>query len=202
MKKIFLFAATLLLTASAFAQQEKGTFTLQFKAGLNIADCINGGQSDPRIGLVVGAEGEYRLSKLCSLSLGALYSQQGDKGEGTINGYHATSTERLDYISFPLMINLYFYKGFALKAGLQPAVNINAAVVIKSGGDTAERTFKELGIDVNTFDLSLPLGLSYDIGRFVIDARYNIGLTDIIDNNDVHPRHSVFQFTLGYKFKL
>jgi hypothetical protein len=99
------------------------------------------------------------------------------------------------------MINLYFYKGFALKAGLQPAVNINAAVVIKSGGDTAERTFKELGIDVNTFDLSLPLGLSYDIGRFVIDARYNIGLTDIIDHNDVHPRHSVFQFTLGYKFK-
>jgi hypothetical protein len=201
MKKFFLFAATLLLTASTFAQQEKGTFTLQFKAGLNIADCINGGHSDPRIGLVVGAEGEYRLSKLCSLSLGALYSQQGDKGEGTINGYHATSTERLDYISFPLMINLYFYKGFALKAGLQPAVNINAAVVIKSGGDTTERTFKELGVDVNTFDLSLPLGLSYDIGRFVIDARYNIGVTSVVDNSDAHPRHSVFQFTLGYKFK-
>ena len=56
------------------------------------------------------------------------------------------------------------------------------------------------GINVNTFDFSIPIGLRFEFSNVVIDARYNIGITKI--EKDGKERNSVFQFTLGYKFKL
>ena len=53
---------------------------------------------------------------------------------------------------------------------------------------------------VKTFDFSIPVGASYEYQNFVLDARYNIGVTKVIDGLDC--RNSVFQLTLGYKFKL
>lgn len=53
--------------------------------------------------------------------------------------------------------------------------------------------------DFKSFDLSIPLGLSYEISDFVIDARYNLGLTKIIDNGDAKNKNSVIQITVGYK---
>ena len=51
-------------------------------------------------------------------------------------------------------------------------------------------------------DLSIPLGLSYEISDFVIDARYNLGLTKIMDIDGNSSKNSVIQFTVGYKIPL
>ncbi len=61
---------------------------------------------------------------------------------------------------------------------------------------------KAEGIDskAKKFDLSIPVGLSYEISNVVLDARYNWGLTKIVSNSD--SKNSVFQITLGYKFEL
>jgi hypothetical protein len=40
------------------------------------------------------------------------------------------------------------------------------------------------------------LGLSYEISNFVIDARYNLGLTKIADHFD--GKNSVIMLTFGY----
>ena len=53
---------------------------------------------------------------------------------------------------------------------------------------------------VKGFELSIPVGLSYEISDFVIDARYNFGVTKVLDGDDC--KNSVFQFTVGYKFAL
>lgn len=56
--------------------------------------------------------------------------------------------------------------------------------------------------EAKTVDFSIPVGLSYEFPTvpIVIDARYNWGLTKVVDGGD--SKNSVFQFTLGYKFDL
>lgn len=46
-------------------------------------------------------------------------------------------------------------------------------------------------------DLSIPIGLSYEFSNIVLDARYNLGLTKIVEH--VKAKNSVFMLTLGYK---
>ena len=54
--------------------------------------------------------------------------------------------------------------------------------------------------DVNTFDLAVPVGMSYEFDRFVVDARYNIGVTKVPKHGDGYT--NVLQLTIGYKFNL
>ena len=54
--------------------------------------------------------------------------------------------------------------------------------------------------DAKTFDLSIPVGLSYEYQNIVFDARYNIGVTKIADGVDHY--NNVIQITVGYKFAL
>ena len=57
--------------------------------------------------------------------------------------------------------------------------------------------------ECNTFDFSIPVGVSYEFdNHIVIDARYNIGITNINKGGDVTNRNSVFLATVGYKFRL
>ena len=51
-------------------------------------------------------------------------------------------------------------------------------------------------------DISIPLGVSYEISDFVIDARYNLGLTKINDAGSNSSKNSVIMVTLGYKIPL
>lgn len=84
----------------------------------------------------------------------------------------------------PVTLNYYVAKNFALKAGLQPAFMVS----------------KDDAKDVNTFDLAVPVGMSYEFDRFVVDARYNIGVTKVPKHGDGYT--NVLQLTIGYKFNL
>ena len=65
-------------------------------------------------------------------------------------------------------------------------------------GDWEE--FDVSGTDgLKKFDFSIPLGLSYEISDFVIDARYNLGLTNINDNDLGKAKNGVIMLTVGYK---
>ena len=61
--------------------------------------------------------------------------------------------------------------------------------------------------DFTTFDLSVPVGVSYEYNNFVIGAMYNIGLTNVFSGNwdgEEKPsaRNSVWQITIGYNIEL
>jgi len=53
---------------------------------------------------------------------------------------------------------------------------------------------------MNTFDLSFPIGLSFEYNRVTIDARYNIGVTKLLTGTNDAVHNKVFAITLGYKF--
>ena len=180
----------MLASVASYAQHKVGTFNIQPKVGLNIATLTDEPNSDVRVGLVLGAEAEYQAARKVSVSFGALYSMQGCKYEG--------STIRLDYINVPVLANFYVAKNFALKVGLQPGFKVN----YKWHNDGVTVDGDRTSLHAKSLDLSMPFGLSYEFNHFVIDGRYNLGLTKAFDTKGADDSNSVFQFTFGYKFDL
>lgn len=192
MKKILLTAVVMLASVASYAQQAVGTFTLQPKIGMNVASLTKCDGCDPRIGLAAGVEAEYQATDIFSVSAGLIYSMQGNKAKAE----GVTQTTKLDYINIPILANVYVTKGLAVKLGVQPAFNVSDK--IKYSGGKASIQDEDAGAE--SFDFSIPVGLSYEYSNVVFDARYNFGVTKVWDGGD--PMNSVFQFTIGYKFAL
>ena len=200
MKKILMVAAMMIATLSANAQNEVGQFTLKPMAGVNLATLTKTDDSKLRVGLAAGVEAEYGVAENFSLSLGALYSMQGVKFTEKGSGATLDVTYKLDYINIPVLANYYLFKGFAIKAGIQPAFKASAKVKAELSSGSASVKDSETLDGVKGFALSIPFGLSYEYESFVLDARYNLGVTKAFDAGD--SKNSWFMFTLGYKFAL
>ena len=192
MRKVIIMAVLMLSSVATFAQRPVGSLTVQPKIGMNFATLTKADDSESRIGLVAGAELEYQLSDIFSISGGALYSQQGC--EWSEDG--STMTNKLDYINIPILANVYVVKNLAVKVGLQPAFNVNSKQKASKGDASVQGSIE----GTKTFDCSIPVGLSYEYKNFVIDGRYNFGLTKI--NKHADSKNSVFQLTLGYKLDI
>lgn len=199
MKKILVVAALMLLSVSTFAQHAVGSFNLQPKVGVSIANLTELKDTDPRVGVVAGVEGEYQASDIISVSAGVLYSMQGSKYEKELGKLKSKSTNKLDYINVPIMANVYVTKGLAVKLGVQPGFMVSGSensklnIPVASIGGTHD-------VKAKSVDFSIPVGLSYEYNNFQLDARYNWGLTKAFENGKA--KNSVFQITLGYKFDL
>lgn len=199
MKKILVVAALMLSSVSTFAQHAVGSFNLQPKVGVSIANLTELKDTDPRVGVVAGVEGEYQASDIISVSAGVLYSMQGYKYEYNSGIQNYKSTNKLDYINVPIMANVYVTKGLAVKLGVQPGFKVSGSknselnTIFGSFGGTHD-------VKAKSVDFSIPVGLSYEYNNFQLDARYNWGLTKAFENGKA--KNSVFQITLGYKFDL
>ncbi len=221
MKKIMMIAAMMVAAISANAQNEVGQLTLKPTVGMNIASMTKTeGDSKVRVGIAAGVEAEYGITESFSLSAGLLYSMQGVKGNGSFDldffdeyfnyvgdaEYTGKATVKLDYINIPILANYYVIPGLAIKAGIQPAFNVSKKVkfegdvIISGNKKETVNVDKKIDDGVKAFQFAIPVGISYEYKNFVLDARYNIGVTKAFKYTD--SRHSVFQITLGYKFAL
>lgn len=216
---MMLIMATVALTASA--QNEVGQLTLQPKIGLNLANLTNvkvisnSFTNETESGnlkgdFAIGVEAEYGVAKKFSVAAGILYSRQGtDFGtlkiyggpDGSVSEGWDKNERNLDYLNIPIVANFYFAKGWAVKAGIQPGFLLSAKAKI-DGVASTENVDKDIKDECKTFDLSIPLGLSYEYEKAVFDLRYNLGLTKVNKNGDDSNKNSVIQFTVGYKFAL
>ena len=199
MKTILVVAALMLSSVSTFAQHAVGSFNLQPKVGVSIANLTELKDTDPRVGVVAGVEGEYQASDIFSVSAGVLYSMQGSKYEYELLNQKYKSTNKLDYINVPIMANVYVTKGLAVKLGVQPGFNVSSSnkQEVNTFAGSGSSTFD---VKAKSVDFSFPVGLSYEYSNFQLDARYNWGLTKAFENGKA--KNSVFQITLGYKFDL
>ena len=191
MKKIMLVAALMLSSVATFAQHAVGSFNLQPKVGVSIANVTEFKGTDPRVGIVAGLEGEYQATDIVSVSAGVLYSMQGAKGNW---GNLIDATNRLDYINVPIMANVYVVKGLAVKLGVQPGFNVSNKLAANNRA-TVDNPVKAQSVDV-----AIPVGVSYEYNNFQLDARYNWGVSKAYKFDKA--KNSVFQITLGYKFDL
>ena len=182
----------MLVSVATFAQNAVGQITIQPKVGLNIANVTDADDADARIGLAAGAEFEYGVTDMIGVSAGLIYSMQGAKEK--VEGVDVTM--KLDYLNVPILANVYVAPGLAVKLGIQPSFKLSAKMKGEVSGGSVEADLD----DVKGFDLAIPVGVSYQYQNIVLDARYNWGVTKIMD--DVDSKNSVFQITLGYKFSL
>lgn len=113
-----------------------------------------------------------------------------------VNQPFVTVTQKLDYINIPITANVYVVKGLAVKLGVQPGFKVGDV----ASGDAAHALNVALPGKAKSFDLSIPVGVSYEYNNFQLDARYNWGVTKVYEGSKV--KNSVFQITLGYKFDL
>lgn len=188
---------TLLLTTlvTVNAQNEEGEASWMVKAGLNLST-MAGDDAKMIPGVGGGFEMEYGLNDQFGLVAGVLGSMQGEK----------RNTDdlklMLNYVNVPLMVQFYPVKGLAFKTGVQLGFLLNRKAEldgVRIDLDNLEN-LTGLSSDFRKFDLAIPLGISYELMRFVLDVRYNMGLISIL--KDESYRNSVVQFTLGYKFPI
>lgn len=227
---LFLFALSQVLTVSA--QQQVGTFSIIPRLGISIANMSNNDfiynaadqsgslvKSKYKTGLMAGADVEYQFHPLFSVSLGGYYSNQGSRypnysyGDEDTGEYTGVSDHHimLHYLNVPLMLNWYVAEGLALKAGVQMGFLLDSKqeceetpyYIAKDGTQThGDTKTVEYTTDYRSTDISIPVGLSYEYMNVILDARYNIGLTNLLDANVASSKNSVFTFSVGYRFAL
>ena len=206
MKKLFTLVALMAMSLTAFAQHEEGDITIQPKVGITISNITDGDKS--KVNLAYGVEFERFFTDQFSASVGVVFTDQGCKYDiySADGAGNVSDDMKLDiyYGTLPIMANYYVLPGLALKAGIQPAFRVKARIEYKGEkvdfDNYIDMMFKGEGNKLNTFDLSIPVGFSYEFKGITFDARYNIGVTKLISNTDESIYNKVFIMTLGYKF--
>lgn len=197
-KKLLIAFVFSFVVVSAFAQKPVGTFTLYPRVGMTLSrftgdkvyygyEIENTAEAKYKAGLVAGVELQYQTSNVLALSGGVLYSQQGTKFEDVPGIDEKLKMEHNDII-VPLMIVATTKYGISAKIGVQPEIKVGSK-------------YKEV---MNGFNVSIPIGVSYEYKNVCLDVRYNIGVTHIYKGQDNYDtsHNSTFMFTLGYGIDL
>ena len=213
MKKSLLFLAFMAVTMTAQAQHEEGDVTIQPRVGVSFSnitgDDLFSEDTKMKINLTYGFEAEYYFTDKFSIAGGLLFTNQGykfDYYEGVEPGSNLTKkTANFNnyYAVVPITFNYYLVEGLAIKAGVQPSFRVKTKLKTddrKMDLDEAlDFLFGNKEVTINKFDLSIPVGFSYEYNKIVFDARYNFGLIKIFKGLDVTSRNSLITLTLGYK---
>ena len=197
MKKLFVMVvAAMMATVGANAQHREGDYSIQPRIGVTFSTLTNTDDAKMKLNLAYGVEFEHYITEQFSVAGGLLFTNQGTKfnDDSALNNY---------YCALPLTANYYVLPGLALKAGLQPAFRVKTNM--KANGQTydidkvMEYLFEDTDVKMNKFDLSIPVGLSYEYNGITLDARYNFGVTKLFSGIDDAVRNQVITITLGYK---
>lgn len=173
-----------------------------------------------RYGWRAGVEAAYQLTDKFALAAELKYSLQGANYDDFeipakhTDGYNldATTVSNISlsqhYIQLPVLARYYVARGFAIQAGLQPGycVSNKLSTDLEYGGKTMDVVDDKTDL-LSKFDLSIPVGISYEAYGIVLDARYNFGITNVYGGSwdgGTKPtsRNSVVEISLGYRFDM
>ncbi|MFA9290144.1 MAG: porin family protein [Solirubrobacteraceae bacterium] len=189
MKKNVLVLLFVAATSVAMHAQSFGV-----KTGLSLAKITDDSSSKTRTGFVGGVYTNFNLGESFSIQPELLYSAQGSKFSS--DGYNGKII--FDYLTLPIMFQYAVVDGLYLQAGPQIGFVVKDTTEVEGLGsiDTSD-SLKLLGEKLNTFDFGFNFGAGYKTNFGLnFDARYNLGLNDIIKN--VKGKNQVIQLTVGY----
>ena len=221
MKKLFVLAAMMMATITASAQFEPGTFSIQPRVGITASMISNMPKvssedlyveldKQPAVGLIAGADLEYQITEMFSLSAGVNFAMQGSAWEDYKRTYLGYTDEvkdlriEADYLNVPVTLNCYVLAGLSIRTGVQfgflTTAKVKGEETIAGHKSDIDRSVKD---SFEKFDVSIPVGISYEFpNHLVIDTRYNIGLSKVFKEDyifDKNGKNQVFTITLGYK---
>lgn len=182
-------ATTLLVTTAVNAQD----INLGLKGGLNVYNINNDNNSeyDSKVGFHAGLIGHIHLTRQFAVQPELVYSVQGAK----YTNAGIESKLNLGYINIPVLLQYMFDNGFRLQAGPQVGFMLNAKTEIGDVKTDVKDNFK-------TVDFGLGFGAGYvTTSGFGIDARYNLGLSNINENDATKSTNRGFQAGVFYLLK-
>lgn len=221
MKKILLLAAVAVIGMSAKAQE----FRFGPKAGysLSMLNAKGDGESykfDSKSTFYAGIMAEYKISDKFAVQGEVLYSPLGGKQEESVSynqmGVNVTGTEKTDWklgtVQIPISAKYYATEnlafGLGLNVGIITSAKVEATASLTGSGlgqsfsETTSST-EDVKDDVNTLNLAPFIGAEYTLenGLF-FDARYNLGVSNLIKNPEGNEKltNSFFQIGVGFKF--
>ena len=129
-----------------------------------------------------------------------MYSAQGSKSEGIIDGYNVDATLKFNYINIPLMFKYQVADKFSLEAG--PYVGFLTSAKLEFDIEGLGSGTEDMKDMVKSTDFGLGLGMNYEFSDVIFaNARYQAGLTQIGDTGEGDDiKNSVFQIGLGFRF--
>lgn len=164
---------------------------LGLKAGVNISNIQiknNEDAYDPRTGFHVGALAHIHISDHFAVQPEVMYSTQGAEA-GILK-------LKQEYINVPVLLQLMANNGFRLETGPQACFLISA----KNKNGDLEFDVKD---QLKTVTFAWSFGASYlSKTGLGLDARYNLGISNINDDNASSPesKNHVWQVGVFYQF--
>lgn len=189
MKKAFL-AAALLLSCTVFSQTQIG-----IKGGLNINDIADNRYTNntaTRIGYHGGLLFHIHVRRKLAVQPEVVFSSQGAKyTHPNFNGEVVTN-----YLNIPVLLQYMGSRGIRLQTGPQVGFLLDAD--LKRNGNTVA----DLKQGMNEADFSWAFGLGFlSRNGLGVDARFNLGLTDVFEQGGRESKHRVWQIGLFYQFR-
>jgi Outer membrane protein beta-barrel domain len=193
MKKVVLVLAVIAIGFAAEAQVKFGV-----KAGLNAynfsGDDTEDGDFETKIGFHVGGLVNVPISDKFSFQPELIFSTEGSKiseGDDRINF-------NLNYINIPLLAQFNSASGFYAEAGPQIGLLMSAKTDSKIGGVSSDEDIKD---QLHSTNFSFAIGAGYKLASGLgFGARYNLGISNIVDESDSDLKVGGFQVGLSYTF--
>jgi len=190
MKKI-LFITALSLSATLIKAQTRTDWGV--KGGLNISNLRyeNVTNPDAKVSGYLGVLAHIHLTRQFAIQPELLFSGQGAKE--TVAGTDYTLA--LNYFNLPVLGQIMVGNGWRIETG--PQAGVLASAKVKSGGNSSD--IKDI---YKTFDFSWVFGVGYlTRSGFGVDARYNLGISNINDQSSAGINNRVFAAGIFYQFK-
>ena len=188
MKKLFL----ILFTSASFYSFSQ---TIGAKGGLNLGKEKASASgisitSQSLVSFMAGIYGEVATAnENLYFAPELIFSVDGGKFEF----FGTNATDKLSYLSAPLLMKFYPSDKFNIHGGLQLGVLLKA--VGEVDGETTEYTD-----DVNRVNISAAFGAEFDLGSASLGARYLLGLSDLSQEDEGNLTLNTIQIYLAVPF--
>lgn len=190
MKKAIVVALAVFFSTTVFSQTQIG-----IKGGLNIND-ISDSRYNNHTATTIGYHGgllfHIHAQRRLAIQPEIVFSSQGAKyTHPDFNGNLVTN-----YLNIPVLLQYIGNRGIRLETGPQVGFLLDAE--LKRNGNTVS----ELKRNMNEADFSWAFGLGFlSRSGLGVDARFNLGLTDIFEQGGRNSKHRVGQIGLFYQFR-
>lgn len=206
MKKMRLTAVIAML---AIVTAVSAQVSLGIKGGVNMSNLVYDDEVDdknPKIGFNIGLAADVDFTPNMALQTGLFFSTKGFKSVN--DAIDAEYTENLMYLQLPLhlayKVDVTPGTRIVFHAGPYAAYGVGGSREAKVGNLSGEWDVDKIFGDANgqykPFDAGLGLGVGAEMGAFLIDLGWDMGMVNISNRDNGNTKNQNAYLSVGYKF--
>lgn len=186
---------------TSVTQAQMAGLDIGVTAGVNLAN-VSGGDGDTKnlTGFMVGVSFIKRMTDMFAFQPEIAYSMKGAKFDDGVD----EGDFKLAYIDVPLLAKITFGPEMTMGQArpalyFGPYAAFNMSCDVESAGVSVD--CDAIGAEPKSVDFGGIAGAGMDFGNFNIFARYQFGLTNIIDDDTDDSKHRVIQIGGRFSFR-